>query len=237
MQAPEAFHKPFTRQPLPDLSQYGSGTGGYGRRDYVEDFLTQGKFPKIHDAIMTAAKHHLPEGKRLGNVLDIGCSIGLSSLNLVANAGADFVVGFEPQKNDVALFNAVLNDGTDKAAIVHGVLDLLSQDSRVQFIDLCKRHNITTLFARRVINELVVRYGNKPAGVVPSSNGVVIEDAADVLSDTLIDAGIDLVVLQGRAFSSRSTHPVPDIVAEMSYLLPRFAVQYRSGQVGVMFKR
>jgi hypothetical protein len=212
--------------------EFGKPTGGYGSRELMNTFIKDGIFPKIHNAMASAMVDYFKGN--MTNALDIGCSTGLLSLRTHIECGAPNVLGMDPHDPDVQLFGRYLRRETLPVQTVTHTLDIASAKSVQEFQQVVRHHNIKTLVARRVISELVVRYGNKEAGVTHQANAHVIPDAANLFSNALKEAGIEYVVLQGRAYSKRSVHPVPHTSAEMEFLLPRYKQVYSKGPVAIV---
>lgn len=211
----------------------GKETGGYGQPSYVVDYVNEGKFPKIHDLFETAVRQHFPNG--LGHaVVDIGACTGLLGVRAVKHMGATAALGFEPQERDIRVFQKFIKDPTLAVDVEHRILDLLDATSTASFIQRVQSFGAKTLLARRVISELCVRYGSKPAGVTHQSDGTVPEGIYRMFADTLAAAGFSHVVLQGRAFSSRSTHPIPHTQAEIETLESRYSVVHRHKDVAIL---
>lgn len=217
-------------------NQFGKETGGYGHRGLINDFLATGTFPKIHDAVSDALTAHFGETP-IPAAIDIGCSTGLLALRLHLQHNSPRVIGLEPQAHDVQAFAAALARPGMPVFTQQFVLDIRKLNSVVAFGDLARANGIRMVVARRVISELVVQYGDKQPGVTHQQNAHIIDHDRALLNDCFVGCGITYVVVQGRAFSSRSTHPVPNTDTEITFLQRGYEVVYRHKDVAIMKKK
>lgn len=156
--------------------------------EYVKQYNQNGKFPKIHDDIASLDKY-IPEGV----VLDLGCCTGLLSCRLAQKHRA--VIGIEPNKH--YLENAVRKEN------VHYVNMKICEETMQRLKEIVREHNITCVYARRVLPEICDAGGTK---LVRSMIAMFKE------------CGVKYIVVEGRKCNSKSTHLLKSIEREKEML-------------------
>lgn len=168
----------------------------FNSQEYLDQYVSKGIFPKIHDDIA-----HLIEAKaQKVPAMDFGSCIGLLSVRLVEQLGMPLAIGIEPNMTDY------------DRAIYHPNVTYLSvpvNADHLGLIETCIRVNgVKLLVARRVISEI----GFDNFAFMP------------VLSEALARSGVKEIVLEGRAYTPRATHPIPGSEKECELLSSHFDV-------------
>ena len=160
---------------------------GFADDQYIKEYKEQHTYPKIHDDIYSMHKHI-----DCKNIMDLGCCTGLLATHLSETYGT--VIGIEPNKNylkkapktpQVKYYNFPITPKT------LGVLD-----------KVIKKHNIDTIFGRRVMPE-IYNYGG--------------EKLIKSLNKLFYNNNIRNIVLEGRIESKNSTHNLSNINKEIQY--------------------
>lgn len=160
---------------------------GFADDQYIEEYKKHHKYPKIHDDIYSMHTH-----VDCKNIMDLGCCTGLLATHLAETYHT--VVGIEPNKNylkkaphtqDVKYYNFPITPKT---------LGLLEK--------VIRKHNIDTIFGRRVMPEIYNYGGDK---LIKSLNKMFYRN------------NIQNLILEGRIESRNSTHDLSNINKEIKY--------------------
>ena len=201
---------------LPEKIQQGQV---YASVSYVRDFLTQGILPKIHSN-MGDAMTQIPRHERT-SAIDVGACHGMLTMRAHTMGWAN-VLGLEYDQGSINLFNTALK--RQGVSLQQADLNPLLLGFAPMMTMLIQQRSVTTVFARRVLSELFSTVHGRLDGADPK----VIADSGARFTDVLLAAGVKYLVMEGRSFSSRSTHPIPHTQAELDALGPRWQVIYRN---------
>ncbi|WP_372672559.1 hypothetical protein [Amycolatopsis kentuckyensis] len=177
---------------------------------YVDAWGRAGVFPRIHQGIV---QHVLTETEPVdGHVLDLGACTGLLGRQLADNGFTVFAVQEPGPAHDLGRGRGVFDPIP--------VLDLrVTPDTIGTLVAWIEQVDVRTVIARRVFPELWDALGGK-AGF-------------DQLAEGLADAGVERIFLEGRAVSSRTTHPLGDAAREVAALAPTWRGRVR-GTLGTL---
>ena len=200
------------------MTQQIQGGAVYASLSFVDDFLRDGKLPDIHRDF-GAAMDGVPADERKG-MIDIGSCHGLICMRGHV-MGWNPVVGMEADLPSIKVFNDSLK--RPGVTIYHTSLDPLSPMFEAMVGDTVRRNNVSTITARRVLSELFSTIYGKKRGADPEQ----IRKSGHAFSAKVQAAGVKYLVIEGRAFSTRSTHPVPNTAAELAALGPLWEEVHR----------
>lgn len=191
------------------------------RRFDSEDYLTEWRdgrtFPPIHDGIYALAEKHLPLGE---TVVDLGACTGLLSRRLSDVLGLD-VIAVEPHHAS-RLRGARYGTWGDRIH-VH-TLPISSKAGIGHFRTLLTVTKPTAIVARRVFPEIY------------ESTELVEPGSWDDFVAALNASTVTMIIVEGRKFSTRTTHPLGNLDLEIAALGPRWAVTERDGDLAVLEK-
>jgi hypothetical protein len=156
----------------------------FDAEEYLETWQTSGKFPKIHDAIMSAIIEHAVPGP----ICDVGSSTGLLSQQIKKRLKVPVlsVEGHEPSILKGRSYNAYDDQSIlEKLWITNKTLNT--------FIDLLNKHGVRTLVARRCLYEI----GKKTA--------------LHTLFQRVANTSVEVFIIQGGALSRNIVHPWLDV--------------------------
>ncbi|KWW97369.1 hypothetical protein LI90_4341 (plasmid) [Carbonactinospora thermoautotrophica] len=179
--------------------------------EYVHAWKTRGAYPRIHDNITTVVREEL-DPTDPGVLLDLGSSTGLLARRLT-DAGYLVCAVQEPGR--------ALDHGR-KAGVYDGVpvLELrITPVTLPRLLDWVREQHVYAVVARRVFPELYDALG-------PNS----FRD----LAVGLRDAGARWIILEGRAPTTRATHPLNCAAREVDALAPAWTLARRQGAVAVL---
>jgi hypothetical protein len=163
--------------------------------EYLADFLRRGRFPAIHDALFGLVVDRL----RGSRVLDLCCSTGLFGERLRRHGVVEFVMGVDGDTSAIHRGQqAGVRIRTEFLRVGHGTLPFLAH--------IIRSNGITAVVARRCLPELL--------GDDPSLDGP--------FADTLADAGVAELFLEGRVVSPRSTNRLKSLDEEIAAVSGRF---------------
>ncbi|WP_457066992.1 hypothetical protein [Mycobacteroides abscessus] len=172
----------------------------FNSTEYLDAWKDTGKYPAIHDGIIRLIMGGVDQD--VGPVLDLGSSTGLLTRRLWGK-GYD-VVGVESSRAAVAAgreAGTYLADSADAPAgpVVyrHQLLPGELHDFGVWLLE----HEIKVVVARRVLPEL------DDYGVPPG-----------MLSEVLVNAGVEHLFVEGRAPRAHATHKLPTLAQEIDAL-------------------
>lgn len=197
----------------------------YASISFVEDYLRDGTLPKIHES-MGHAMDWIPKMARIG-AIDFGACHGMLSLR-AKKMGWGKVNGIERDQGSIDVYNQFLK--TPGVYLHRADINIFDQQSKDFIADKISTANANTILARRVLSELVSTTFGSKRGADPE----VIRAAGEAFTDVFLASGIRYVVLEGRAFSKRSVHPVPHTDAEIHALGPRWREAFRHKQAVVL---
>lgn len=166
----------------------------YNDEKYIRDYLKTGKFPKIHDDIWREISGTHVCGD---SVADIGCCYGLLSVRCAQIA--KHVVGIEA--NEKYLAKAIQHPRVDYVPMT------ITLDTVPDLEKVFEQYKVDTVVMRRVVPELYDTGGYE-----------LIEE----LSKMFKRRDILRIILEGRIESSRSTHPLKNVVEEWKLFEDRF---------------
>ena len=152
--------------------------------EYVSQYNTNGKYPKIHDDIAS-----LDEYVPAGVVLDLGCCTGLLSCRLAEKHNA--VIGIEANKHYLSA--AVRKEN------VHYINMKICEETMQDLKEIIVKHNINCVYARRVLPEIC------------DAGGIKLVRA---MISMFHECGIKHIVIEGRKCSKNSTHVLKSIERE-----------------------
>lgn len=205
-----------------EVAAFGRETGGYAKSQYVVDYVNTRTFPKIHDAIAEG----MAQVVRNARVIDMGASTGLLGLRAVLERGAQAVLGFEPEQRDVSVFQRYLAQFSPQVYMDHFGLDIRDDASTLKFIQKVKLFRAEVMLARRIIPELST-HGISATEPLPPGTG-------ERLGRAFRMAGIKTIVVQGRVYSARATHPLASIDREIAALSSHYGLVQRKKDVAVL---
>lgn len=190
-------------------------TRRFDSHDYLVEWRDKGQFPAIHEAIFTAAHEHTVKGEV---IIDLGASTGLLSRHL-KDHGRE-VIPVEPHAPSRARGAAY---GTWAGMTVHA--NPISAAAGVEPLRaLLEDEMPSCIVARRVFPEIY------------ESTELVRPGMWQAFLDVLEESSVSLIVLEGRKFSARTTHPLGHVEAEIAALGPDWRVIHRAGEVAVLEK-
>lgn len=180
----------------------------YDSTNYLQDYQQDHTFPRIHDEMF-----HLVNQYRRGctSALDLCCSTGLLGQRIIDVLKMP-CVGVEG-------FVASSREGADYGVGMQVYELRVTPATLPAFITIVKDHKVDMLVARRAVSE-VFKTADDPFG--------------DVFVTELLAAGVHTVVLQGRAISTRSVHPMKSIDEEMAAFKRQMPVLHYGGQFAVL---
>ncbi|ASR83889.1 methyltransferase [Arthrobacter phage Shrooms] len=187
----------------------------FDSEEYLRAWQDHGTYPAIHDAIFTAIEDHTGPDEK---VVDLGASTGLLTRRMLA-AGRR-VVPVEPHTPSRS-WGAVY--GTWEGLEVHA--QPVSARAGIEpFRALLEDERPTVLIARRVLPE------------VYEATELARPGTWQNFLDALHESTIELIILEGRKFSSRTTHPLGHRDREVQALGPNWRTIWTGGDVAVLEK-
>ncbi|QGJ88082.1 methyltransferase [Arthrobacter phage Edmundo] len=187
----------------------------FDSEEYLREWQDHGTYPAIHDAIYTAIEDHTGHGEK---VIDLGASTGLLTRRMIA--GGRRVVPVEPHGPSRAR-GAVF--GTWEGLEVH--TQPISASAGIEpFRALLEDERPTVLVARRVFPEIY------------ESTELVRTGMWQTFLDVLNESTVELIILEGRKFSSRTTHPLGHAEREVAALGDHWRVLHLWGDIAVLEK-
>lgn len=185
----------------------------FNSEEYLTNWRAKGQFPKIHDALfnMIAAEALGTSG------LDLCCSTGMLGTRLIEKLGWR-CVGVDADKDAIAL--------SESFGLPMPIRNMVIDDQTLpELVGLLERNRVEVLVARRCLCDVFCpsRSGD------PGGFGFRFVDA-------LAGAGIRECFVQGMANVGRSTHPIPNIDAEVAFFTGRYRVVRKVGEVAYLRK-
>lgn len=180
---------------------------------YVDAWVSRGEFPRIHRPLV---QHVLTEADPDdGPVLDLGACTGLLGRQLAGHGYRVFAVQMPGPAHSLGVAAGVFDEIP--------VLALrIEPDTLEALLGWIQQVGIQTVVARRVFPELWDSLG----GVVGFA----------MLAEGLARAGVTRIVLEGRAVSTRTTHPLGDAAREVAALAPTWHGRVQ-GTIGTLARR
>lgn len=180
-----------------------SGSHRFNDTSYLEAWQRLCHYPAIHSAIVDAARRHFV---RTDSTLDLCCSTGLLGQQLLG-FGFERVTGVDADEKAIANGRA------------HGIsLPMTHMTINVEhpgnLLAHLTTHGVTQIVARRCIPEL---YSTCPKDGVWTNFVTLLQKV-----------GVQRILLQGRVFSARATHPLACVESEAML----FAQSYRIVSAG-----
>lgn len=146
---------------------------------YVEDWVTNGNYPKIHNNIFSIAKE-----RPVSRFVDLCCSTGLLGRRLVDELGWSGC----SIDSDARALERGLEAGVFDSIPVQ--LMKITPATLGELFAFLSDHEVTTVVARRCLCVLWE--------VVP----------LDELQSMFLDVGVDTILLEGRRIDNRAVHPL-----------------------------
>lgn len=161
----------------------------YDSQDYLDAYTARGELPVIHQGVNDLFAKYSP-----GHVaaIDFGASVGLLCAAMVRTVPK--VIGLEGDPKSVA--RALRVPGI---RVQHFIVDASSVAAMAPLATVLQRYQPTLCMMRRVLSEI--------------SQGKM--DYAVRFIRFLGEHGVQKIVIQGRVYSARSTHPLPSTDAEI----------------------
>lgn len=175
----------------------------FDSQQYLDDYVQKGTFPKIHDKIAAVIAARCPKVP----AMDFGACIGMLTTRLVEQLDMPSAVGIEPDRKNLGRALTRPNVKFYNMPI--------DQKHLMQLERIITENGVRLLVARRVISEI----GFNNFAFMP------------VLSESLQRCGIEDIVLEGRVYSARSTHPIPNADKEAELMSNHFRVVHAEGDV------
>jgi hypothetical protein len=177
----------------------------YDSEEYLQDWKTGGVFPDIHKPIVDLMAAHVG-GREV--VLDLCCSTGILGAQIRTRVTRN-VVGIEGNLKPIALGR--------RYGVVQPIYEVTITPQTWPEVDKIISHQcVTVVVARRCLSEI---FGERP-------------EWGPVVAQNLKRLGVRRIFLQGRAFSKRSTHPIPNTEAEIRLLAGAYDLQRMTPPVG-----
>lgn len=177
--------------------------------EYVHDWQATGRYPAVHDRITAAVREEVDPSE--GVLLDLCSSTGLLGRRLHEH-GYSVVAVQEP--------GPAVTLGRD--AGVYDAVPLLETriqpDTLPDLADWIHTHQVSTVVARRCFPELWDMFS----------------DAFHHLADTFADSGVQRIILEGRAVSVRSKHPLATAQREATALAPSWTTERVTGPIAIL---
>jgi hypothetical protein len=188
-------------------------TRRFDSHEYLIEWRDEGRYPAIHDAIFTAAHEHTVKGEV---IIDLGASTGLLSRRLSEHGRT--VVPVEPHGPSRARGAAYGTWGTMR---VHA--NPISAAAGVEPLRALLEDEVpSAIVARRVFPEIY------------ESTELVRPGMWQAFLDVLEESSVTLIVLEGRKYSARTTHPLGHVDREIAALGPDWRVIHKDGEVAVL---
>ncbi|QFG05747.1 methyltransferase [Bacillus phage 035JT001] len=179
----------------------------YNDQQRIDDFNKYGVFPEIHDDIIEVVKRLPPEP-----TVDIGASVGLLSVRL--GKYMTRVIGVEGNVNDFS--RAVKGDN------VFYLNYYLDSKKMRTFGKLLKCSNVKYAVARRVFPEIY------------DKGGLALVQA---IGETLYNAGVEKIILEGRVRAANSKHILRDADRECEALKGFYEMEWKYKNVRQLKRR
>ncbi|ALY09535.1 methyltransferase [Arthrobacter phage Salgado] len=187
----------------------------FDSEEYLREWQDHGTYPAIHDAIFAAVEDHTGHGEK---VIDLGACTGLLTQRMIAHGLR--VVPVEPHGPSRAR-GAVY--GAWEGLEVHA--QPISASAGIEpFRALLEDERPTVLVARRVFPEIY------------ESTELVRTGMWQTFLDVLHESTVELIILEGRKFSSRTTHPLGHVDREIVALGDHWRVIHTEGDVACLEK-
>lgn len=162
---------------------------------YLAEFSRCGRFPAIHDTIVGLVADRL----RGSRVLDLCCSTGLLGERLRRLQVADHVFGVDEDMD-------AIRKGQQAGVRIEFVRLSVKAATLPDLASLVRSNGITAVVARRCLPELL--------GGLPELDGP--------FADTLADAGVCEIFLEGRVVGPRAVNRLKSIDDEVRAMSGRF---------------
>lgn len=178
---------------------------------YVYEFISEGRYPAIHDAIFGAVAANV---KDVTAVMDLGACTGLLSARVAKELGLR-VVAVEPNGD-------YIDRGIHTVSGVRWLQTPVTAATVGKVARAASENGVGLVMARRVLPEIAERGGI---------------DTVTYLGHALREAGVHTIVLEGRVYSKRSTALLSHADAEVEALKEDFALVASQGNVRVLAAR
>jgi hypothetical protein len=155
---------------------------------HVDLYLTERKFPAIHDD-MAAAMDLVPKDERIG-ALDLGACHGLLSVR-AKTLGWDRVVGVDIDQRSVDIFNQYLASLAPGVTMEQATINVLTPGFE-RWLQGMRNKGLDTILARRIFPELFVttfKARSKPD---------IYMAAGRAFGQIARDVGFHRIILEGR---------------------------------------
>lgn len=207
----------------------------YADLKHVNKFLTEGRtldsLPRIHRD-MGVAMGRIPEDQRRG-AIDFGACHGMLSVRAKL-MGWTHVLGLERDQPSIDAFNQLVAPVVPGVELEQASLDVRSDAFAATAIGWGAL-GYTTWLARRVLSELFATTYN--ARVRGEEAEAIWKPAGYAYGKAAHDAGVQYIVLQGRAYGpykDRATHPIYNTDREIYALGPRWRETFRFKDAALM---
>jgi len=182
----------------------------YDDASYLTRWQRGEGFPSIHDNLYALADKHL-RGTPHRSFCDLCCSTALLGQRFLEGYPGSRVCGIEGLASSVDQARAV--------GVAYPILNRMVTPATLSEVALWwQTHRVDVLLARRCLPEIFAADRSWGPRFVASA----------VLS------GVKVFVVQGRVPTSRATHPIPDIDAEIAVLGPGLRLVEKAGQCAVL---
>lgn len=179
----------------------------YDSDEYLKAFKERREYPQIHEDLWS----HIYLRGVSGNCLDICASIGLLGQH-VADVFPVKVVAVEA-------LQVSIDSGAAAGVTVPTTQMYVTPETLDQFIQIVEENEVRTLLARRALSE-----------VFPAKD----DPFAYEFCRRIHDAGVNYVYIQGRAVSTRSTHPMKSVEEERYPFLELYEEVFSEGQFSIL---
>lgn len=170
----------------------------------LTEWRDQGKWPSIHDEFIGLV-HHTAAAD--ASIMDVCCSTGILPQRVQDQCGR--------RACGVEWLQSAIDTGRSFGVNVPILCSNINRDSLDVLAAWMADNGVSAVSARRCLSELAVP-PSRPNG--PPSTNTIDFEFSELLFTMFRDAGVTDLWLQGRAFSTRSTHPVPDTDSEVAWV-------------------
>lgn len=182
----------------------------YNDPTHLETWKRSGRYPRIHDDL-----YRLLCEEALGTrFLDLGCSTGLLAERLQRSVKGAVVLGVDA---DVAAIAA----GTEAGLTVPREVLAVTPDTLETLGERIRTEGLTVLVARRCLPEIL---GAESAFAL-------------AFTQSLLQAGIEEIFVQGRAYSPQAKHALSQVEAEIQALASGYQVRVRRGECAYLVRQ